>query len=291
MDLAKSIGRILILCALTAILGCSPIRPKSNQSPLKAPQMSPDSVTLDLFFIRYPFGDSVANEELWQQIDEQQIPIETRRRLSANGFRAGVIAGQIPITLSQLLELKGKSAPVGGVQTTALAEVGSDEGPMWSHTQLRPRKRSEIITSEIYPELPVLLSGPDGVTGKTYQKAQGVLAVSVIPEKDGRVLLQAVPELHHDESQRVFTGSQGAWRIDTARPRLVFDDMTVSARLAPGQMIVLSCLPTRPGSLGHNFLTTDSSGSLEQKLLVIRLSQTQHDELFEPTPISLDRVP
>ncbi|MHB8900076.1 MAG: hypothetical protein ACYC6Y_15110 [Thermoguttaceae bacterium] len=253
--------------------------------------MSPDSVTLDVYFVRYPFGDPVVNDELWQQVDEQQIPIETRRRLSANGFRAGVIAGQIPVSLSQLLELKGKSAPVGGAQSTTLDQVGSDEGPMWSHKQLRPGKRCEIVTSERYPELPVLLSGPDGVTGKTYQLAQGVLGVSAVPEKDGRVLLEVIPELHHDNEQRIFSGSQGAWRIDMARPRLAFDDMTMTVSLAPGQMIVLSSLAACQGSLGHNFLTTDSSGSLEQKLLVIRLSQTQHDEMFEPTPIPLDQVP
>ncbi len=253
--------------------------------------MSPDSATLDVFFVHSPFGDARVNEELWQEIDEQQIPIETRRRLSANGFRAGLISGQMPVCLSQLLELKGNVAPIGGAQTTALADVGSEEGPMWSHQQIRAGKRSEVVTSEIYAELPVLLSGPDGVTGETYGKAQGVVAVRAIPEKDGRVLLEVVPELHHGDSQRNYSGSQGAWRIDMARPRLAFDDMAVSTYMTPGHMVVLSSLPSRQGSLGHNFLTTDSSGSLEQKLLVIRLSQTQHDELFEPTAISLDEVP
>lgn len=290
MHLARNIGQILALCAFVAVLGCSPIRPETDHSPLSAARMSPDSVTLDIFFVRCPFGDPATNEDLWREVDEQQIPIETRRRLTTNGFRAGVISGQMPVCLSRLLELKQGAAPIGGPQKTDLAEIGSEEGPMWSHQQLRAGKRSEIITSEIYEELPVLLSGPDGVSGDTYKLAQGVVAVRAVPEKDGRVLLEAVPELHHDKEQRNISGNQGAWRIEMARPRVAFDDMAVSTRLSPGDMIVLSCLPNRLGSLGHHFLTTDSSGSLEQKLLVIRLSQTQHDELFEPTPISLDQV-
>ncbi|NLS91246.1 MAG: hypothetical protein GXX96_03560 [Planctomycetaceae bacterium] len=285
------IAQHLILCALAVGMGCTPIRPETDRSPLRAAQMSPDSVTLDVFFVRCPFGDESVNQELWREVDEQQFPVETRRRLAANGLRVGVISGQVPIALSQLLELKQKSTPIGGPQTTPLAEIGSEEGPMWSHQQLRAGKRSEINTSIIYPELPVLLSGPDGVSGETYKLAQGVMAVRAVPEKDGRVTLEVVPELHHDEHQRNITGSQGAWRIDNSRPRLVFDDMAVSACLAPGNMIVLSCLPDRLGTLGYHFLTTDSSGSLEQKLLVIRLAQTQHDELFEPTPIPLDHVP
>ncbi len=290
MDSAGKIGRLLAIFAIAGIVGCSPLRPKAH-SPLQAAQMSPDSVTLDVFFVRCPLGDPVANLDLWQQIDEQQIPVETRRRLSANGFRAGVVAGQIPIALSQLLELKENSVPASNNQAKPITEIGSEEGPMWSHKQLRPHKRSEIVTSEIYPQLPVLLSGSDGVTGKTYQQAQGVLAVSAVPEKDGRVSLEVIPELHYGHEQRNFTASQGGWRIEPGRPRLAFDDMVIAATLAPGQMIVLSCLPNLEGSLGHNFLTTDSSGCLEQKLLVIRLSQTQHDELFEPVPISLDQVP
>ncbi len=290
MYLARNIAHKLALCTSIAVLGCSPIRPEKDRSPLSAARMSPDSVTLDVFFVRCPFGDPVSNEELWLDVDEQQISIETRRRLTANGFRAGVISGQMPISLSQLLELKENAAPISGPQTTELAEIGSEEGPMWSHQQLRAGKRSEVVTSEIYAELPVLLSGPDGISGDTYKLAQGVVAVRAVPEKDGRVLLEAVPEVHHGEVQRNISGSQGALRIEMARPRLAFGDMAVSTRLSPGDMIVLSCLPDRLGSLGHHFLTTDSSGSMEQKLLVRRLSQTQHDELFEPTAISLDEV-
>jgi hypothetical protein len=291
MHSVRDVGRNLVLCALIVVLGCAPIRPKTDRSPLSAARMSPDSVTLDVFFVRCPYGDAVANEKLWQEIDEQQIPLETRRCLTVNGFRAGVISGQMPISLSQLLELKGNTTPIGGTQKTDLGEIGTEEGPLWSHQQLQAGKRSEIVTSEYYPELPVLRPGPDGVSGETYETAQGRLAVRAVPEKDGRVLLEVVPELHHGEIQRIVSSSQGALRIDNRRPRLAFDDMAVSTTLAAGDMIVLSCLPDRHGSLGHHFLTTDSSGSLEQKLLVIRLSQTQHDELFEPTPIPLDDVP
>ncbi len=290
MHLARIIGHNLVLCALIAAAGCSPFRPKTDRSPLQKPQMSPDSVTLDVFFIRCPFGDSVANEELWQQIDEQQIPLETRRRLAANGLRAGVISGQLPICLSQMLQLDEKAAPPGGPQTAEVSEIGSDEAPLWSHKAFQPGKRGEIVTSDIYPELPVLLSGPDGVSGKNYKTAKGVFAVKVAPQKDGRVMLEIVPELHHGDIQRNYSGSQGAWRVEMHQPRLAFDDMAISACLSAGQMVVLSCLPNRQGSLGHNFLTTDSSGSLEQKLVVLRLAQTQHDELLDPMPLTLDQV-
>jgi hypothetical protein len=45
-------------------------------------------------------------------------------------------------------------------------------------------------------------------------------------------------------------------------------------------MLLVSSLPGRPGSLGHYFFTEQTSGALDQKLLLIRLAQTQHNDLF-----------
>ena len=100
--------------------------------------------------------------------------------------------------------------------------------------------------------------------------------------------MELTPELHHDRPQQRWVGSHGMLRLDTSRPKLVFDDMILSADLAPGAMLVLSSLPNRQGSLGHYFFTEEPGGRVEQKLLIVRLSQTQHDGLFAtPEPLKL----
>jgi len=71
-------------------------------------------------------------------------------------------------------------------------------------------------------------------------------------------------------------------RLDSSRPKRVFEDLAVSATLSPGGILVMSCLSNRSGSLGHH-LFTENNGRLEQKLLVLRLAQTQHDDLFLPS--------
>ena len=102
---------------------------------------------------------------------------------------------------------------------------------------------------------------------------------------------QAAGPHHHGEPRKRFVGSQGALRMEVGRARRVFDELTLSARLSVGQMIVLGSLDSRPGSLGHHFFTQDSEGPVEQKLMVIRLSQTQHDDLFDAEGLlPLDRL-
>jgi len=57
--------------------------------------------------------------------------------------------------------------------------------------------------------------------------------------------------------------------------------MTIAATLSPGEMLIVGCLPNKSGSLGHHFFTTCKEQP-QQKLLVVRLAQTQHDGLFTP---------
>jgi hypothetical protein len=271
--LARSAG---LWAAFCAVLGCSRLPEQKGELLLQPAQMSADSVVIEVFFVRCPPGDKRLNCELWNEVDEQQVPAEVRERLWANGFRAGLVYGQLPVALSQLLELGGKPAPNDGVVENDFSTFEPEPTVMRRHIQARPARRNEIIASSVYDSLPVLISENGEVRGGTYRQAQGVLALKTFPQSDGSVRLSLVPELHHEQARQRWVGRQGMLQMDTSRPRRSFDDMALSARLMPGDMLVFTSLPDRPGSLGHHFFTT-SEGESSQKLLVVRLAQTQHD--------------
>jgi hypothetical protein len=269
------------LLAVLALAGCTtPL--KKGKSPLAPAQMSPNSCVLEVFFVRVPFGDPAANEELWQDIDEQHFPADLRGRLMKNGFRAGVISGQMPIALSNLLELGDKPAPTNEVKGTNLADLSTKPCVMRRHIQAQAGKPSEIITSGTYEQLPVLVCESGQLSGETFNEAQGILNVKTFPLPDGRVRIDLVPEIHHDQARQHWIADQGMMRLDSSRPKRVFDDLALSATLSPGGMLVMTSLPNRSGSIGHH-LFTENDGRMEQKLLIIRLSQTQHDDLFSPS--------
>ena len=278
----------VLLLAVLVIAGCTTPLPNKGKSPLTTAQMSPDSVVLDIFFVRFPFGDPAANDRLWGEIDEQQFSAELRDRLMRNGFRVGLVSGQMPIELSKLLELSDKPPPTGEIEGTKVENLEAEPHVFRQHLQLRSGNRSEIVASEEYEQLTVLLNESGQLGGQTYNQAKGILAVKSFPQPDGRVRLELVPELQHGQPRQRWVGSQGIMRLETSRPTRKFDDMTLTADLAPGAILVLGSLPNRPGSLGHHFFT-ENNGRLEQKLLVVRLSGTQHDGLFNPPePLKLD---
>jgi hypothetical protein len=285
MLLSSSRSRVGLLLAvvLLSVASCTSLRLPTGKSPLRRAQMSPDSCVLDVFFVRVPLGDEEANGSLWDEIDEQGFPTDLRRRLVRNGFRVGLVGGQMPLELARMLELGDTAASARGLcRQVSLEELETVPTVVPRHLQLRAGRRSEIVTSGLYDEMHLLLPGAGGLCGRSYPKAQGVFALEAYPEPDGRVRLELAPEVHYGSETPRIVGSQGAFRMDTSRPRRAFSDMAVSATLTAGEMLVLTCLPDRPGSLGHRFFTHECGGQAEQKLLVIRLSQTQHDGLFSP---------
>ncbi|MBN1590103.1 MAG: hypothetical protein JW888_11355 [Pirellulales bacterium] len=270
----------LLLFGLT---GCTPFQTPDVESLLKQPRMSADGLALDVFFVRFPLGDPALNGSAWEEIDEQRLSANCRRHLLANGFRAGVLAGQMPAELAELLgTAEGQSLP-GEMCELKAADLVQKPAVVRGHFQLRAGKRREIAVGQQRDELPVLLRDAAGsVSGKSYLQAQPLLAVRAYLLADGRVRLEIVPEISHGKySQRWAVDTQGAFRLNPGRESRVFEDMKFGAVLSPGHMLVMSTVPSRQGSLGHHFFSEISESSTDQILLLVRLSQTQHDGEFE----------
>ncbi len=271
------------------MLGCHAEIQKCK-SPLLPARMSPDSVVLEMFFVRYPFDDTTVNEKLWQEIDEQQFATDLRERLTQNGFRVGLVAGQMPTELAKLLELNDKpAAPTEDLEGDVPQNLDEQPRVVRRHLQIRANHTGEIIASGVYAQLPLLMSEAGQISGQTYNQAQGIFQVTSVPQPNGQVRLDLTPELHYDQPRQRWVGSHGMMRLETGRPKRRFDELALSAEVAPGAMLVLGSLPNRKGSLGDYFFTENDNGRAEQKLLIVRLSQTQHSGLFDPPqPLTLE---
>lgn len=204
-------GRISLLMVVgLALSGCKPFATTATKSPLQPARMSPDSVAMDIIFVRFPLGDAEINGKMWDEIDEQHFPAELRQRLAGSGFRIGLIGSQVPPSLAKLLELTGKRpAHDDPVQQTVVADAEATNHPIVRHLQMRAGNRNEIIASGVYDQLPLLLRESGELRGQTYSQAQGILAVRAFPQNDGRVRLELVPELHHDQPRAVSSATRG----------------------------------------------------------------------------------
>jgi hypothetical protein len=219
--------------------------------------------------------------------------------LSGNGFRAGVVGNRIPPPLAKLLALStppsqsatGEQGTAEETEPNTTTEINSfTEKPRLQgrHLWLRPGKRGQVIASQIYEQLPILVRGPDGVFGQTYSQAQAIFTLTVRPQGDGRLRVELLPEIHHGPARQRWLGDQGIFRLESEREKKLFENLALSAILLPGHMLAVTCRPDRPGSLGYYFFT-EQGDRPEQKLLLIRLAQTPHDAIFtDALPLEMD---
>jgi hypothetical protein len=293
---------LAIVCWLaTCSAGCARLR-AHGKSPLSPLASSTECVQIEKYSVRYDYGDPSLNDEMWAEIDEQFLPVELRARLAANGFRAGVIGANFPVALMQVLQ--ANPAP-------ATPDIGEEDEPdLNSVSQPKPvdllneaKVRRGFLqnraghTSRILslgerariPQLAVLMHDDRGhVTGRTYEKVLGLFSLVSQPERDGRVRLELEPELEYGEPQQRYTASDGMFRFEYRPESRVFEELKITAQLAPGQTLILAGRADMPGSLGNHYFTERSTGQpTEQKLLLFRLMHSPGDESFrssEPRP-------
>ena len=293
--LRASMALVSLLVAGTA--GCAPLLPL-GESPLSPAQMSPDSVVLDIVFVRLPVQQPDEVATLWSQLDEQQLPASLRQRLARNGFRVGVAGAQLPPALERLIdeatplgEEIATTPPPAESNTASVTVTDFQSRPALSrrHLQLRDGLEAEIVASGIYPSLPLLEPDADGqLGGRRYDKAQGVFNLKAFTEADGCVRLDLRPELQYGEPQQEIRPDAGRWLMQSRRRRHAIDNLQIDVSLAPGEMLVLAAHPDDTASAGHYFFTEASGAGTTGKLLLIRLSQTQHDELFSTEELAAE---
>jgi hypothetical protein len=263
-----------------------------GRSPLKSAQMSPDASVLEVFIVRLPMGQAELNGALWNEIDEQHFPAALRQRLGRNGIRAGVVAGQMPPRLSQLLDPDAARPSPDKSNEIDFAHFNLDQPVSRTRHQLRPGRRNEIACGDMQDEMVLLLCDGNRVSGDTFYKAQGILALQLFPKPDGCVQVRMTPEIHHGASRPQYAVAhgplaQGMFSMEFGRSKRSYPDLAMDATLAPGHMILLGCLPERPESVGSRLFTRTTDAKREQKLVIVRLALTQHDDLLSPQPEAL----
>ncbi|MGD0897454.1 MAG: hypothetical protein ABR915_06425 [Thermoguttaceae bacterium] len=283
----SSLDARFLLLPLMLLAGCQTEYPKPP-SILRPTQMSSDAVALEIVSVRLPPQSAELCRKVWEEVDEQHFPADLRQRLARNGFRVGVV-GRIPAALATAMAMKDRVPAGDEPQKLTAADLQTPPRVMPRHLEARAGQRSEVIASGIREQMPVLVRENGELCGRTYCDAQGIFAMAAFPQADGRVRLELVPEVHHGHSRPHWVGDQAMWRLESERPRRVFDNLKMSALLTPGSMAILGCLPNRPGSLGYSFFTEDSGSDsqVEEKLLLVRVCQTQHDDLVHPPPLAL----
>ncbi|MDA1050129.1 MAG: hypothetical protein O3C40_06575 [Planctomycetota bacterium] len=266
------------LCAfagLAAVTGCSTWS-TATVTELPLPRMAPDSVLLEAAFVRVPPEQPL--DILWHQIDEQHLDAETRRNLNANGIRCGVMGSQLPNELRELMGSAGSDQPATAGESLLTDGVTS----LYRKLQNRSGERSDLIVVPAISERQVVVfSEEDRIRAETFDRGQALCAVRSYPSGDGTVRVELVPEIRHGDLKPQWVPGNGTILRDVGRETRAFDQLRVAAVLSPGQTLLVTGTDEARG-LGGLLFARGSGESSERLILLLRLAQTQYDDLFAP---------
>ncbi|OHB81564.1 MAG: hypothetical protein A2W31_06220 [Planctomycetes bacterium RBG_16_64_10] len=271
-----------LLCGVVLAVdsGCSrwARKPDAGVQLLRPAVAADDSVTLEVFFARFTAAEEALLDPAWNEVDEQPIPVPVRQRLTQNGFRTGLVSGNLPVGMARVLKLD-EQHPVrnDGRQTV---DLQSEPTVCRRLLQLRHGQPGYLAKSEVRDSLPVLWYQDDQLQGRTFVQGQCMFAVTTSRRAGGGIALELIPELHYGQATQQYSGEHGVLRIQFARPKQVFADLGIRVDLVPGQMLVVGGYPDRPGSLGQQFFSAARTLNQERKLLVVRLLHTAPDDPF-----------
>ena len=287
----KSIGRRLISGFLFLIVCCCAVSckqiPEREQGGelLHRSAPPPDTVGVDVYFVRIPFQDRELLRQLWSEVDEQFGSPSLRRELMDQGLRIGIQGVALSPTLATLINATAAAPPTRDPTEISVAELQKDPIIRRQYWQMAPGMQILLRPyRETVPEMPLFWSDGGQFCGKTFKDAQGLIGVVTAPLKDGKVRFTITPEVVHGSLETKYKFESGVMFPEIARPKHIFHNLSLSLDLLPGQWIVIGPVSEHCSGIGRCFFIQDVGGT-EQKVILLRLARTPRDIVFENTPL------
>ncbi len=243
------------------------------------PRTAPKTIPVELVFVRCGSNGSRECEELWGMVDEQSIDEALRRRLAANGLRAGVVTGELPVALAERFRPDEAEAAAD-----SLPEPPSERPPVVRRLlRLLPGRESDIVSAASVAELVLLEHDGEQVRGATYRDASAHFALRAWPAADGRVRLQLTPTIKHGPLERTWVGEEGVFRMQTGQRENPFESLRLEATIPANATLVVGCTFEEASTVGDALFRERSRGSGFMRLLAIRPRERVIDPLFAPS--------
>ena len=235
------------------------------------------TLPIEVFFLRCE-QDHAGHDDLWARVDEQLVDETVRRRLAANGLRAGILLGQLPEPILAALEppvSAGEGSPPPSVNT-------ADANPPVVRRVLRllPGRESELVSLKSIPDLVVLEQEEDGLRGANYADAVPHFTLKAWPAADGRVRVDLVPVIRHGPMERSFVGEDGAFKLETSQRKRVLDRLRCEVTVPADGLLIVGPVGDQGASVGDALFRPRSPGRAETRLLALRPLAPGVDPMF-----------
>lgn len=298
---SRSLYALVIGCLLLTG-GCGLFRkaaePVVTQATFPPNRIARDAVGIELGVAQLELGQQSIFESFWRLLDHQEMPLETRQLLDQNGFRVAIMSSHAPVMLNDLV----------GPRPIKVDELTPLEKQLHKKDLLRPTPRMithdrisnregeshRLTVSQTHPQAGWIVRAGDKQTVGRGEMVNGIFSIITFPQGDGSVRLVFRPEIHHGQTRPRYGVGQSSFAVENGQNVTALEDLQFAVTLRPGESLVMA--PTvNLENLGRLFFgpaepaIDESLVSIEPKstdplhrLLLVRIVQTQMDDLFSP---------
>ena len=256
-------------------------------------KIAPDAVGMQVALAQLDTHQKDDFELFWNQLDQQALPIDLRKRLDQNGLRAAVMASAAPSILNQLID----PPPILPDNLNSLERQLYSRGllrkkqRMITHDRISNREGElySIPVSDIHSQFSWNIRNGDMETPGAGATVRGGINITTFPQGDGTVKLLIEFEIHHGKARPQIAERSFFKENRQAIHRI--KDLKFEVVLMSGESLVLA--PTADvedlGKLffgaaqseaNHRDSTLSELPAASHRLLLVRIVQTQMDDLF-----------
>jgi hypothetical protein len=284
LDRATRSQALVVCLAALAAGGCRaglwPAAEPAATAAAERPRPAPRTIPLEFVFVRFEDDDPLFRDELWNLADEQVFDDALRRRLRANGLRAGVVTAQLPPHLAD------RFLPPASDTGETLPAAAPDNPALVRHMlRVLPGRGSDVMAATGLRELVLLAHDGESLHGTTYHDASPLFALRAWPAADGRVRLRLSPTIKHGPVERSWVGEEGMFRLEAGQRRESLSGLDLEIAVPPGSMMIVGCVGEPAATAGDAFFRDRTGSRGGQRLLAVRpLANTPAvDPMFAPS--------
>jgi len=295
LNTSNFIFGVFLFALVTALaVGCAELEQPAKKSSLTFPKgrLTSDTVGLEVAVAQLDSLQSETFETFWKMLDQQELPLELRKRLDQNGLRAAVMAVHPPALLNQLVDPKPiDPSLLDDFQKQLHAEnLLRPQARMLTHQRISNREGQshQVPTSDAQGEISWIIKSGEERSAGFGKQVRGVMSVTTYPQGDGSVRLMIRPEIHHGDSRPRIGVGQGSFLVESSQYETPVDELKFEVTLRPGESLVVA--PTTDVAelgrilFGNSRVRQDESDTNRpiptHRILMVRVVQTQMDDLF-----------
>jgi hypothetical protein len=255
MRLARS---LLLALAPVGLAGCfhEADRPSwMNRIPLLRSTPDTDAAALEYVLIERPIGGDEINRRVWDHVDEQFLPFETRVVLESTGLRVGIASESVSGPLRKMID-DPRTGRGHRLRTFSLD------------------KAAPMLVSGVTPHVAFPMpAGENGTTRFAHDDTALGFEVAVRDGPDGKVLVKLVPHVRYRDPGHLLPGETGERDVGIEH----FPAAGFEVALSPTEFLVIGTDFYWDGTFGHAAFTGPKEDHQVQRLLVLRAGRTKGD--------------